>query len=131
MSLINYVGFVESNQLSVIENECTCPEQKLILQCSISGGLLTTWQGSIFNSFPDCLKISLRHSQFNNGAQGECRGGDLVARAISGINGIFISQLIVNVSLPGINGSTVECTYDTDNGIPVILENTVILANSK
>ena len=80
------------------------------MECTITGGAATVWQGTIFD---DCQndKITLRHSQFTSGIviQELCGArGPVVGRGALVADGSFTSQLLVNIS-EDLFGRTIEC----------------------
>ena len=80
-----------------------CPECELIVECTITGGGATVWQGTIFDG---CLKLNekimLRHSGFTSGIVFHESCGTrqpIVGRSVSLAGGSYISQLLINIPL--------------------------------
>ena len=80
------------------------------MECTITGGAATVWQGTIFN---DCQndKITLHHSEFTSGIVIQELCGTRVP--IVGRSGLvagdsYTSQLLVNIS-EDLLGRTIEC----------------------
>ena len=81
------------------------------MECTITGGAATVWQGTVFDD--DCQndKITLRHSQFTSGIEIQelCGArGPIVGRSVSVVDGSFTSQLLVNIS-ENLFDRTIEC----------------------
>ena len=90
-----------------------CPEDVVVFDCSVSGGVATIWRGSIFNCHGN--QIVLRHhNNFENGVSGICNDGDIVAYSSEVANNSYSSRLNVTVSSEMHNG-TVECIQDDFN----------------
>ena len=71
----------------------------------------TSWEGT---ALENCSKstILLRHSEFNNSEYGintTCASGHIYSRAVSSDNGVYTSQLILNVSNNTV-GDSIECS---------------------
>ena len=80
------------------------------MECTITGGGATVWQGTIFDGCRN-EKITLRHSAFISGIvlQESCgMRGPVVGRSVSVAGGSYTSQLLVNIS-EDLNGKTIEC----------------------
>lgn len=86
---------------------CLCPEDILTFICSVSDGAATIWKGSIFNC--PANEIILRHGRFENGVDGTCNDGEIVAYSTEVSNNSYSSQLNVTVS-PEMHNGTIECT---------------------
>ena len=84
------------------------------MECNITGGGATVWQGTIFDGCQD-IKITLRHSEFTSGIvlQQSCRTRQpIVGRSISVANESFISQLLV-IFNDDLIGKTIECANES------------------
>ena len=84
------------------------------MECTITGGGATVWQGTIFDG---CLneKITLRHSGFTSGIVFHQPCGTrqpIVGHSVSVADGSFISQLLVNIS-EELTDKTIECASDS------------------
>ena len=91
-----------------------CPGCELVVECTITDGGATVWQGTIFD---DCQneKITLRHSQFTSGIAFRESCGTrqpIVGRSVSIADRSFISQLLVNIS-EDLIGKTIECANES------------------
>ena len=85
------------------------------MECTITGGAATVWQGTIFDSCQN-EKINLRHSLFNTSGieiQEPCTMRQpVIGRSVSAADGSFTSQLIVNISENSI-GKAIECANNS------------------
>ena len=91
----------------------SCSGDVLTTECAIMGGGATVWQGIAIQCDSNNREfISLRHSQFleSSKPEGTCSNGAIVARALGVVNGSYVSQLNVRVSLE-LNNTTVECVH--------------------
>ena len=87
-----------------------CPGDVLTTECAIMGNGATVWQGTAFQCQRNNQgEIILQYSQFGGSYKpiDFCSYGAIVARAIGVVNGSYISQLSVTVSLE-LNNKTVE-----------------------
>ena len=87
-----------------------CPGCELVVECTVTGGAATVWQGTVFDSCQNG-EITLRHSQFNTGTvlNRSCRTmPPIVGRSVSVADGSYTSQLLVNIS-EDLFGRTIEC----------------------
>ena len=87
-----------------------CPGCELVVECAVTSGGATYWQGTIFDGCQN-ERITLRHSQFNLGIviQESCVTGQLIiSRSVSVAGASFTSQLLVNIS-ENLSGKTIEC----------------------
>ena len=96
-------------------SSCLCPECELIVECTLTSGGATVWQGTIFDGCQN-EKITLRHSQFTSGSPllSESCGtrGLIVGRGVSVANESFTSQLTVTLS-EDLSGKTIECANES------------------
>ena len=84
----------------------------------------TVWQGSALQC--QASEISLRHSQFNSQAQGQCNDGAIVARSVGTQDGCYMSLLSVMVGQEMIN-RTIECVYNNiQTGKLIMINQTTI-----
>ena len=116
------VTVAQSNNFRTI-NDCLCPEDVVLYECTVCGGLATVWEGSAFQ----CLsgEITLTHSDFGTpNAFGVCNGGALIGRGLSVDNGCYISRLNVTFSAQ-LQGTTVSCSVD-DGRIATKIASTVL-----
>ena len=104
---------VQGNELRVVSS-CEC---ELVVECTVTGGGITIWQGTIFD---DCHsgEIRLRHSQFNiSGTEIHDQCGmrhPVIGRSVSAGDGSFTSQLIVPLCENMVNGTTIECANESE-----------------
>ena len=97
----------QENEFGVVSS-CGC---ELVVECTITGGVATVWQGTIFDSCPNG-KITLRHSQFTTGTSLSRSCGTMlliVGRSISAADRSFTSQLIITLCNNTINDTVIEC----------------------
>ena len=83
------------------------------MECTITGGGATVWQGTIFDGCQN-ERITLRHYTFTSGrvAQESCgMRGPVVGRSVSVANESYTSQLLVNIS-EELNGKTIKCANE-------------------
>ena len=85
------------------------------MECTVTGGGATVWQGTIFDGCQN-EKIILRHSQFNtlgSVIRASCgMSQPIVGRTVSVANVSFTSQLFVDIS-EEIVGKTIECANES------------------
>ena len=84
------------------------------MECNITGGGATVWQGLNFDGCQN-TKITLRHSRFTSGiiVHESCGTRQpIVGRSVSGTDGSFISQFLVNIS-DYLIGKTIECANES------------------
>ena len=84
------------------------------MECTITGGGATVWQGTIFDGCQN-KKITLRHSQFTSGRviSESCGTREpIVGCSVSAAGGSFTSQLTVTFS-EDLCGKTVECANES------------------
>lgn len=105
----NSTGIAARNEL-LATADCVCPGENATYECTVHGGVLTVWSGSVFD---DGCSILLNHSQFESGDEdGVCNNGTVVARGIRKENNYYTSQLTIFVS-SNLTGRTIEChVYD-------------------
>ena len=104
-----YTGIAQENEFRVVSS-CVCPGCELVVECAVTSGGATYWQGTIFDGCRN-EKLTLRHSQFISGIviQESCgTRGPVVGRSISVTGGSYISQFLVNIS-EDLNGKTIDC----------------------
>jgi hypothetical protein len=107
------IGIAQENELIVISS-CSCPGCELVVECTLTGGGATVWQGTIFDGCQN-EKITLRHSQFMSGTVVHESCGTMqpiVGRSVSVVHGSFTSQLLVNIS-ENSTGKTIECANNS------------------
>ena len=96
---------------------CTCLGYEVIYECTVSGGGATSWEGTALESCSQST-ILLRHSEFNNSNYGRnttCgTSGHIYSCAVSSDNGVYTSQLILNVSNDTV-GDSIECSGLNDS----------------
>lgn len=94
-----------------------CPGQTIIYECTVCGGVVTVWKGSVFDCVHNANMIALLHFnlEFNTG---ECNDGDIVAFGIRSVDGCYTSQLNITMR-DGTQMKSVECTMD--DGISTVL----------
>ena len=91
------------------------------------------WQGIAFQCDNNNHEfISLRHSQFleSEKPEGACSSGAIVARALGVVNGSYVSQLRVTVSLE-LNNATVECVHSYNLTETLVRSIQIIVLTSK
>ena len=91
--------------------ECVCPQDVITYECTVCGGLLTVWEGSLF----ECAsgQIILTNSEFGipGAAFGVCNNGAVVGRGLSIEDGCYTSQLNVTFDAR-LQGRVVRCSVD-------------------
>ena len=112
------IGLAQENEFRDVSS-CVCPGRELVLECTLTGGGASVWQGTIFDGCQN-EKITLRHSQFTSGSPllSESCGtrGLIVGRGVSVANESFTSQLTVAFSENLIN-KTIECANESGQTI--------------
>ena len=110
---LRLINGIELSSLST----CTCLGHEVIYECAVSGGGATSWEGTALESCSQST-ILLRHSEFNNSNYGidtMCgTRGHIYSRAVSFDNGVYTSQLILNVSNDTV-GDSIECSGHGDS----------------
>ena len=86
---------------------CTCVGYNIQYDCAVEGGVGTRWRIQNIN-----CEIFLRHSQFGGSVstQQTCSNPNyrVIARGVGVTNGVYFSQLLVNISQE-LDGDNVEC----------------------
>ena len=111
----------------------SCPGDVLTTECAIVGGGATVWEGTVFQCDGNSLDfIPLRHSQFLESPKPEvsCSNGAIVAQALGVVNGSYVSQLNVTVSLE-LNNTTVECVHSYNLTETLVRSIQIIVLTSK
>ena len=112
--------------------DCACPGHNAIYECTVSGAGTTVWGGEAFDCPGTDNVINLRHrATINSMSERECSSGAITGRLIHAQpeQGLYTSQLMVNVSSLDTNGTTIECYYD--NGSTVIEVGTSVLTTTR
>ena len=97
-------------------NNCVCPGDVLIYECTIAGGGATLWKGSAFDCPSVSNEIILRHSEFES-ENGNCNNEAITADSIGSTmvrNNLtcYTSRLNVTVSNE-MNSRTIKCIHDS------------------
>ena len=114
-----YSGFAAIKEDLVQLNDCVCPQYKLTFECTVLGGELTFWKGTLFSCASN--RILLRHNEFSDqagSASGECNNGAIIAtsREANAINeGCYTSQLSIEPVTQDMNNKTIVCTNDDES----------------
>ena len=127
--LVTSVSVITCSTYQVI----SCPGDVLTTECAIMGGGATVWQGSAFQcDYNNIDAISLRHSQFVESSKPKetCSNGAIVAQALGVVNGSYVSQLNVTVSLE-LNNTTVECVHSYNFTETLVRSIQIIVLTSK
>ena len=107
-------GIAQENEFRVVSS-CVCPGCELVVECAVTDGGVTIWQGTIFDGCQN-ENIILRHSQFNTSGivmHVSCgTKGPVVGRSVSVAGGSFTSQLLVNFT-DNLIGKTIECANES------------------
>ena len=118
------------NMFGIPRNQCTCPNNVLTYECTVTGPGSTVWKGSAF----ECTsgEIVLQHNLFDQmpAAAGVCNGGLFVAYGIRVANNSYTSQLNVTVS-HSTAGKTIQCAYDNGQHETIIGTDTVSITTGK
>ena len=126
-SLISANNLLQCNY----QSNSVCPEDVVVFDCSVSGGVATAWRGSIFNCPNRGNQIFLRHHNFENGTSRTCNDEEIVAYSSEVTNNSYSSRLNVTVSSEMHNG-TVECIKELkDLSSESVGTCTLILATGK
>ena len=119
--LLYFLWLLALGQLVVLNSECICPGRELRLECSVVGGISTTWRGTAFNCPGHSNEITLPHAQFKTGGTTvTCNNGMIIGHNLSraldfdGSNYKFTSQLFIHLPLLNdanntLDDRTVEC----------------------
>ena len=109
---------------------CACLESVLTFNCTTIGLSTTIWTGTAFDCRSTGNQITLRNFQFDTGSFGSCNDGKIAAKGVE-VNGeCHKSQLNVTIS-PGLNQSSIECKYNSDQGIVTIGQAILTVLQSK
>jgi hypothetical protein len=96
-----------------LTNDCACPGNNLIFECTVIGGAggTTQWKGDAISSCS--VPVFLRHRDFIVGVTQPmvCNGGEIVIRSLRIESGCYTSQMNISFSSTLIN-RTVACAYD-------------------
>ena len=91
-----------------------CPGEVLIVECSITGGGATVWQGNAIECDSNSRDLTLRHSQFGELQKPthtiSCGGETVIAKAIGVVNNSYVSELNITVNRET-NNTSVECVH--------------------
>ena len=106
-----YIGEAHENDFRIASSS-GC---ELVIECAVTDGGATIWQGTIFNGCQN-ENIILRHSLFNTSGivmHTSCgTKGPVVGRSVSVAGGSFTSQLLVNIT-DDLIGETIECANES------------------
>ena len=106
-----YSGVTQENDFKIASSS-GC---ELVVECAVTDGGATIWQGTIFNGCQN-ENIILRHSLFNTSGivmHTSCgTKGPVVGRSVSVAGGSFTSQLLVNIN-EYLIGKTIECANES------------------
>lgn len=107
-------------------NDCVCPGYNAIYECTAVGNGFTQWSGSAFQCQGLGNEIFLSHNNFNDGIRKECNNGAIVGHSLR-VNGTcYTSQLTVYISA-NLNGTTIDCTYDTGSVLERIGSTSIVI----
>ena len=99
-------------------NECVCPGEKLLYQCTVQGNAngATVWNGTALSGCQQ-NNIVLHHSLFTStgGSMAMCNNGDIVGQSLGVQGNSYTSQLNVTIT-PDTTGKTIICAYDDFTG---------------
>ena len=94
-----------------------CPDETLEFECTIEGGGITVWEGTLLTCPPsDSIEIS--HNSFEpveRSLSYTCHDQAINATVwyrLEGENNYYSRLSVSRVLLPNLSGSTVKCTYD-------------------
>ena len=106
-------------------SSCICPGYEAVFECVVTGGGVTIWSGTAFDHCSqtgDGSGITLRHSEFihteYNSSQSCGESGPIIGRAVSIVNGSYISQLTINIT-QSLIGTNVDCTRKSNGTLHV------------
>lgn len=95
-------------------------------ECTAVGNGFTQWSGSAFDCPGLGDEIFLSHNGFIDGIHKECNNGAIIGRSLQVNGSCYTSQLTVNISA-NLNGTTIECTYDTGSVLERIGSTTIMI----
>lgn len=112
-------------------NECVCPGDRILYECSIFGVGSTVWNGTLFYCPAQNNEICLLHSSFDEMTM-YCNttNRSVAVHAIKSENLCFTSQLTFSADA-GVNQSTVTCVHDNEVDLRIIGSHTVIVTTGK
>ena len=115
-------GLTDINKL-VATSDCICADETLTYECTVVGGNLTVWSGTVIAA--GC-EITLFHSRFteSSGDSGNCTDGAVVGQSIDVVDNCYRSQLTIFMP-SAFNGCTVSCSVD--DGVTTTIINTTRL----
>ena len=115
--IIIALQLVKGIQLTLLTS-CTCLEQEVVYQCTVSGSGATIWGGT---ALEECSqgRILLRHSEYrpDYGVDKICgTNGVIRTHAVSAENRTYTSQLQLSISNHTV-GDTIECSGGSEEGV--------------
>ena len=118
------IGFelktISSSAQFMATNDCTCQGYNLMYECNVIGGVATVWKGTIFDCSSSGNEVVIFHSINSTSQRPQvCNNGAITGHIIREENGIYTSQLMVQVGTES-NRSTIICAQDTGVNTPVI-----------
>ena len=123
--------FVGNEQFTQPENHvCACPGSVLTFSCTTVGLSTTIWTGTAFDCLNTGNRITLRNIQFTSGSVETCNNGRIAAQGVSIDGDRHTSQLNVTVT-SRLNQTSIECKYNSDQGIVTIGMSILTLLRSK
>ena len=119
------------NTMRRIGSECVCPGDRILYECSLSGGGSTVWKGTLFHCPTKFNELFFLHSRFDNVTE-YCNSTSrsIAAHAIQIENHCFTSQLTFSAD-PGMTGSTVMCVHDKGDNSTIIGSHNVTITTGK
>ena len=108
-------GLAARNELKLID-DCICPGQRVTYECTVVGGVVTVWSGTIMEI--DC-EIILRHYIIYLNSYRTCNNGAVIGQGVEVNNNCFTSQLTVLLT-PDLNQRTIRCSVVTGDEIIAI-----------
>ena len=110
--------------------QCACASETLKFTCTIVGSGVTQWDGTAFDCSDNTNEILLLHSDFRNGTDGRCNGGQITGRSLSVKNNSYTSQLSVSTSA-SLNNKSIRCIRNEANQMVFIGETVLTVISGK
>ena len=120
-------SFCGSEDFTAVK-DCVCAGYDTVYECTAVGNGFTQWSGSAFDCQGLGDEIFLSHNDFNHGVRKECNNGAIIGRTLRVNGSCYTSQLTVNTSA-SLNGTTIECTYDTGSILERIGSTTIMITS--
>ena len=115
-----YISDQQSSFKLITKEDCICPGDTIVYECSVIGQGSTVYQGHVFDNENSTNEIVLLHSRYNScNVNVTSNSGVILAQSIRIEDNIFISRLYITYSHE-LSGRTVSCIYDNGTNVQVI-----------